>query len=196
MAKGKYNIIKGTANTDWLTGSYFEDDMIYAGDGNDYLFGHNGADRLYGQNGNDRLYGGSGNDILEGGEGADYLNGGSGSDTASYSYSSEGVTVNLLNNTASGGDAQGDSFYSVENLSGSNYRDYLYGSNSDNVIKGHGGNDTIKGGDGDDILYGGDGWGSSIYDDGWRRYGLWRCRQRHLSMQVRGLMIILAEQVR
>ncbi len=153
----KYNSIKGTSKTDWLTGSHFQDDIIYAAGGDDYLFGYNGNDRLFGQEGNDYLSGGTGNDVLDGGAGADRLYGGSGTDTADYQNSAAGVQVSLRHNTAYGGDAEGDSFSSIENLTGSGYRDTLKGSDVANVIKGLGGNDTIYGYDGDDRLEGGAG---------------------------------------
>lgn len=171
----KYSTIKGTSKSEWLSGSSLYNDIIYAGYGNDYLFGYNGDDKLFGQHGNDRLYGGSGNDLLDGGSGsdrlyggsgndifkggsgADYLNGGTGIDTADYSGAHSGVNVNLSTNTATGSWAQGDTFYSIENLTGSYYRDTLTGDNGANVIKGLGGDDVIEGFGGDDTLDGGTG---------------------------------------
>lgn len=62
----------------WLQSG--DDDIIYAGDGDDEAFGQGGDDALFGQRGNDGLNGGPGNDLLDGGAGNDYLIGGSGSD--------------------------------------------------------------------------------------------------------------------
>ena len=153
----KFNIIKGTSKNDWLVGSSLHNDYIIGGYGNDYLFGYNGDDILDGGQGNDRLYGGSGNDTFRGGTGADHLNGGSGIDTATYQNAHSGVTINLSTNTATGSWAEGDTFHSIENLTGSYYRDTLKGSSDANVIKGLGGNDTIYGYGGDDTLEGGTG---------------------------------------
>lgn len=68
---GNYDyVIKGTAFSDRLTGSY-GNDSIYGGAGNDTLTGGAGRDVLFGGDGNDLLYGGSGTDILTGGAGSD-----------------------------------------------------------------------------------------------------------------------------
>lgn len=42
--------------------------------------------------------------------------------------------VNLLANTASGGDAAGDTFLGIENLTGSAYADTLTGNTLDNML--------------------------------------------------------------
>ena len=100
------------------------------------------------------LKGGNGNDTLEGRGGADVLDGGAGADKASYASSVAAVTVNLTTNTASGGDAAGDKFSSIENLKGSAFADKLSGSAGDNRIWGGSGNDAIDGGLGNDNLAG------------------------------------------
>jgi Ca2+-binding RTX toxin-like protein len=83
-----------------------------------------------------------------GGAGADLLDGGDGVDTAVYSGSATGVSINLAAGTASGGDAQGDTLISIENLVGSNYDDILIGDAGDNVLTGGAGADIIDGGGG------------------------------------------------
>jgi len=67
------------------------------------------------------------------------------------------VTVSLLDNTASRGDAEGDVFSGFENILGSDFNDVLTGDAGANVISGWDGNDLILGEDGDDELDGGDG---------------------------------------
>jgi Ca2+-binding RTX toxin-like protein len=121
------------------------------------VFGQAGTDRLYSGAGNNRLFGGDGNDTLMGGAGADYLSGGLGSDRAAYTTSKAGITVSLANASLNTGDAKGDTFNSVENLTGSDFSDTLYGTNGVNVISGGAGNDTIKGYRGNDTLAGGSG---------------------------------------
>jgi Ca2+-binding RTX toxin-like protein len=139
-----------------LTGSNFNDNLT--GNNNiNVILGGNGSDTIYGLGGNDTLDGGAGNDSLYGGDGADYINGGSGNDTAVYTTSGVGVIVNLLINFAAGGEAQGDSFNSIENLSGSNFYDILAADDNNNIIWGNDGDDLLNGRGGNDIIYGGSG---------------------------------------
>ena len=110
-----------------------------AGSGDDNVTGNIADNVLEGRDGDDTLMGGHGNDTLIGGPGADALGGDAGLDTASYARSSTAVTVNLSDGTATGGDAEGDTFTSIENLSGSAFDDTLIGDSSDNVLEGAGG---------------------------------------------------------
>ncbi len=124
---------------------------------NDMLEGDGGVNRLVGRQGNDTLVGNAGDDILVGGSGVDILNGGDGVDTADYSDSWVGVTVNLLANTGVGGEAKGDTFISIENVSGSRFNDVITGDAGVNRLSGAAGADTLNGGAGNDILVGGAG---------------------------------------
>ena len=169
--------IQGTGNDDTLHGSIVGDCMVGWG-GNDTLYGGHGNDMLYGGRGNDYLDGGTGDDHLNGGAGADQLHGGSewhgrkydintrqyievvipgGSDTADYSSSGSGVTVNLATGVRSGGHAQGDTFTSIENVTGSAHNDALTGDNHSNVLRGGHGDDVLHGKAGGDVLDGGGG---------------------------------------
>jgi len=157
--------IRGRQGDDTLSGGD-GDDMLEGGAGQDDLFGGVGDDDLFGLLDNDMLYGGVGNDRLFGGLGADVMDGGLGIDTASYGASTEGVKVDLAANTASDGEAEGDSFVSIENLVGSAYADELIGNDLANDLQGRDGDDLIKGGagadallgeGGNDVLHGGDG---------------------------------------
>ena len=178
--------IKGMSGADMLYGGK-GDDTLYGGDGKD---GADAGDTLYGQIGNDVLNGGMGDDTLVGGAGADKLYGGrvgmaddAGMDTADYSMSPEGVVVDLkpadLNKdrrtdpdelrAGEGGDAEGDTYHDIQNLTGSDHADMLRGNVQDNLLMGGKGDDwddqkTAKvtegglfGGDGEDTLMGGDG---------------------------------------
>jgi Ca2+-binding RTX toxin-like protein len=138
-----------------LTGSIHAD-ALGGDDGANALDGLNGNDALKGYGGADSLQGGANDDTLDGGDGADALAGGSGSDTAAYAYSDEGVTVSLIDATAAGGDADGDTFDSIENLTGSSHVDWLEGDDDANVLGGASGNDWLKGLGGADSLAGGD----------------------------------------
>ena len=119
-----------------------------AGSGDDSVTGNVADNLLEGRDGADTLMGGLGNDTLIGGPGADALDGGEGSDAAAYTGSAAAVTVNLGTSTATGGDAQGDTFTSIENLAGSAFDDSLTGDASDNVLDGAAGADVLDGGDG------------------------------------------------
>jgi Ca2+-binding RTX toxin-like protein len=125
-----------------------EDDFIFAGDDND---------TVEGTENDDDLFGGDGNDILIGGDGADSLHGGAGNDRAQYSTASAGLTVDLLQSFRNTGDAAGDTFTQIENLSGSRFDDELGGDFGANTLIGSNGNDILRGRDGDDILRGGNG---------------------------------------
>ncbi|MGO1080372.1 calcium-binding protein [Inquilinus sp. CA228] len=120
----------------------------------DTLGGSDAADKLYGFDGADTINGNGGDDTLGGGTGGDKLDGGAGSDFANYQDSLAGVVVNLLADTASGGDAEGDQLDNIENLYGSSNADQLTGDNARNIIGGELGDDTLVGNGGDDALSG------------------------------------------
>ena len=90
------------------------------------------------------LIGNSGANVLIGGAGADWLNGGAGVDTASYATSAAGVAVSLATGIGSGGDAQGDHLFNIENLTGSNFDDTLEGNAGNNKLIGGAGIDTVS----------------------------------------------------
>jgi Ca2+-binding RTX toxin-like protein len=139
---------------------------VYGSGGFDLLFGSNvantlsgaaGGDWLDGRGGADVLEGGYGNDSLTGGSGGDVLNGGEDQDTAIYRESPAGVLVSLASGFATGGDAGGDTFISVEHLVGSEFGDFLLGDDGNNFLTGWGGSDSLKGFGGSDVLQGGEG---------------------------------------
>jgi Ca2+-binding RTX toxin-like protein len=109
------------------------------------------ADSLTGTGGANVLTGRDGSDTLDGRGGADTLNGGNGFDTATYAVSASGVVIDLTAGTGTGGDAQGDTLISIENLIGSNSVDALYGSVAANTLDGRGGADVLVGRGGNDI---------------------------------------------
>jgi Ca2+-binding RTX toxin-like protein len=196
---GIENLSGGTAG-DTLTGDG-SNNVLAGYTGNDTLVGGGGNDTLYGDgqiNWDPHGTGGSGpittfadvalldptlvdgNDVLEGGDGNDQLYGGGGSDTASYEHAGGGVSAGLGvgGSGGAGGAAGSDTFYSIENLTGSAYNDQ-FGGNADanilsggdghDILAGRAGNDTVIGGAGDDYLRGDD--GDDIIDggSGWDR---------------------------
>ncbi len=105
----------------------------------------------------DTLRGLGGNDALEGRAGADGLFGGINNDAASYAHAGSGLLANLTNPGVNTGDAAGDTYTSVENLTGSKFADTLTGNGLANTITGLAGADTLLGGRGADRLVGGPG---------------------------------------
>ena len=121
-----------------------------------------GADTLFGDNADNALFGRGGDDIFHGSAGADVMNGEADTDTAFYFASTASISISLAGGTGTGGDAQGDTLISIENLIGSNAAigvvnggDTLTGNDVSNFINGFGGEDTINGGLGNDSLFGG-----------------------------------------
>lgn len=165
----KKDKIHGTAGSDTIHGLGGSDTLL-GFSGSDTLFGDAGNDILNGSRGKDSLYGGQGQDTLIGGAGADKLYGGAGVDTASYETARSGVHALMTAASRSvfplSGDAKGDSFHSIENLTGSRFDDILSGNNSANVIRGGAGNDGLGGLGGVDHLYGGSGDDSLAGGDG------------------------------
>jgi Ca2+-binding RTX toxin-like protein len=125
------------------------------GGGGDTIIGAQAADVLSGGADDDTIVGAEGDDTVNGGAGGDSLNGGAGADTISFEGSSVGVSVRLDTGMATGGDAQGDSFTSFENILGSAYSDILIGSAGVNLLMaGPGGADILEGLGGADQLFG------------------------------------------
>ena len=141
-------------------------DTLFGGEGIDLLRGDDGDDVLHGDGGNDTLSGGAGDDTLFGGDGndrftsdagADAMYGGEGRDRVQYSTSDAGVTVNLIDQSQNTGDAVGDTFFSIEAVIGTDFRDVLVSGNEAQDLFGGAGNDSLLGAGGDDRLFGGDG---------------------------------------
>jgi len=132
-------------------------DLVYTVEN---VIGTNFNDYIIGSSVANSLEGGKGDDKFDGYSGADTFNGGEGSDWVYYDYSNSGVTVSLKDNTtdaaangATGGDAEGDRFVSIENIFGSSRADNLTGNNAANILNGYYGADTMRGEGGNDIYY-------------------------------------------
>lgn len=135
-------------NFGFLTATGFENLMGTQKD--DTLTGTDEANYIHAGNGNDFIYGLGGDDILDGGQGGDrvdHIDGGDGYDTVAYEleYYDEWLTVSLFNPSANTGAARGDTFVSIEAVSGSRQADTLIGDNNDNRLTGGGDNDVLDG---------------------------------------------------
>ena len=108
------------------------------------------------------MLGNSANNVLNGGRGNDSLIGGAGIDTANYSTATAAVTVDLINNRASGGLGT-DTLKSIERAVGGSAADSLIGNSAANKLNGGGGNDNLNGGLGKDSLTGSTGVDKFIY---------------------------------
>ena len=157
IASSRDTLLEGGAGKDFLTGNQ----------GADMLKGGSGQDRIWGGAGADRLWGETGNDVLRGGEGADMLVGGAGYDTADHADASGRVFADIASPAANAGDAAGDRYSSIENLTGGDFNDILNGNQAGNVLDGGAGNDALSGRSGADTLRGGDG-------NDWLDGGAWK----------------------
>ncbi|WP_234710621.1 M10 family metallopeptidase C-terminal domain-containing protein [Sinorhizobium arboris] len=145
--------IVGNSSSQTLNGGIGAD-KILAGGGNDTLFGNDGDDLLYGESGNDTILGGAGKDRLDGG---------TGNDTASYASATVGVKASLSSKSTNTNDAAGDTYFGIENLTGTRFADVLGGNAYVNILTGGEGSDILIGGAGGDKLYGGTGNDAASY---------------------------------
>jgi len=188
---GGLNFVDAGSGNDYVK-NYFEGgNDIFLGSGNDYYY-HTGTaiygdeyDIVSGGRGNDRFdvktlhsvyKGDSGNDTFRSVGYENTFNGGSGRDTIDYSLQDKvsgergrGIHVDLDKGFAESAPGREETLISIENVTGTNYRDTLIGTDGANVIKGRGGNDQLEGLGGNDRLYGGAGkdviYGDSGHDD-------------------------------
>jgi Ca2+-binding RTX toxin-like protein len=130
------------------------DDVLYGSAEGNILRGNGGNDLLAGRQGRDTLNGGAGDDTLQGGADADRLLGGMGVDMASYADATAGVRADLAGSVQNSGEAAGDTYAEIEDLSGTAVADWLAGDAAANRIWGLDGADHLIGRGGADALYG------------------------------------------
>jgi serralysin len=139
--------LKGSNNTDILVGD-FASNAILGGGGGDWIDGTYGTDYLYGEAGNDDI---ASRDL------ADVIDGGADFDTVRYDFATTGLQAYLYDSSQNSGFAAGDTYTSIEGMTGSYFADDLRGDANVNVIQGLGGADFIIGLGGGDLLVGGEG---------------------------------------
>ena len=150
------NLATGGTGGDAAGDTYFGIEATYGSDFDDTITGNTSSNELRGQDGDDTLDGGLGNDRLFGGAGADSLSGGGGADIAMYTVADAGVTLDLATG-GTGGEAAGDTYFSIEWVYGSDFDDSITGDSAGNRLEGRDGNDTLDGAAGNDRLLGGNG---------------------------------------
>ena len=144
---GDDNITLNASNSSNYVTSGAGNDVVTGSDGNDIIRAGDGDDTLLGGDGRDRLYGGAGEDHIDGGDGDQ--------DMINYFKSPEAISINLADETVTGGHGTGDTFTNIEDVSGTAFNDLIIGDDSDNYLSGgDGGFDTIHGGGGNDRLSG------------------------------------------
>ncbi|HYD68997.1 calcium-binding protein [Azospirillum sp.] len=114
-------------------------------------------DTLAGNQAINELFGGKGHDVLEGLGGDDKLSGGEGFDEATYAASAQGIIIDLATGTGQGGDAEGDTLFSIEKVTGSSQMDWLKGGSGNDFLAGGNGADVLWGRAGHDTMFGGAG---------------------------------------
>jgi len=131
-------------------------DEFVGGCGADVVFGGVGNDTLDGGGGDDVIFGGEGDDYIYGSHGIDFIDGGEGQDSLYFSYTTQGVNIDLSQGKIfNDGLGFSGEVYNVEKISGAFDNDVIIGSDS--------GHETIKTGYGDDILAGGAGSYDRLY---------------------------------
>ena len=136
----------GGTNDNWLRGQA-GDDSLDGGTGS-------GKDTLDGGFGNDMLIGNNGDDSLIGGRGNDTMNGGKNVDVVDYSKDAgwHGVSVNLANGLAEDTWGDIDTLIAIENITGTEFNDWIAGDKFANRLDGGLGDDTLTGGAGADAF--------------------------------------------
>lgn len=136
----------GTAEGDTLVNI----EEVVGSDHNDVFYGTGDSPV---QNQDNVFRGEAGDDTFIGDAGADTYNGGADTDTVDYRGSKGSVEVHLDTGTGQGGDAEGDTYQSIEDIHGSMAaHNNLWGSTDANEISSYGEYDRVYGLDGDDTI--------------------------------------------
>ena len=127
------------------------------------IFGTSGNDTLYGGTGPDKIYGGRGDDLIFASPEDTLIDSGAGVDTVSFLSSATGVRVELWDGglgvwpDTNPTTVRSNVLKNIENVTGSNYDDFINGSRAVNELDGGAGNDRLLAFGGGDFLTGGAG---------------------------------------
>ena len=110
---------------------------------------------VWGSAHNDTLIGNNEDNWFMGLDGADSFDGKGGFDIVTYYWSGSAITFDLTTPSNNTGEADGDTFTSIEWFMFTQHADNITGDATDNWLHGYWGHDTIKGLDGNDTLNGG-----------------------------------------
>ena len=122
------------------------------------------GDFITGNSQDNRIRGLGDYDWITGSDGNDTLDGGTGRDMVSYVFASGPVTVDLGAGQGLAGQASGDTYISIERVTGSIYPDLMFGSDGEDDFRGLGGYDWFVGsGGGKDRYDGGSGLDTVAY---------------------------------
>ena len=113
------------------------------------------GDYIQGDDQNNRLRGLGDYDWFVGSAGQDSYDGGTGRDMISYVASPDGVSVDLGRGRGLAGQAKGDTYTSIERVTGSVFSDLFYGSDGEDDFRGLGGFDWFVGSGGGKDRYDG-----------------------------------------
>lgn len=149
-----------------VEGTFGDEDLVLAGDGDDTVYASVGDDIVRGEGGDDLLFGGDGDDTIEGGTGHDEIETGSGLNVADGGDGNDSIYGGRDSDTITGGDDN-------DRLEGRNGDDRIEGGSGDDLVVGYdgvstktadttvaeddGSDDTLLGGDGNDTVLGGAG---------------------------------------
>ncbi|WP_139204742.1 calcium-binding protein [Jannaschia helgolandensis] len=150
---------------------------ITGGSGQDILSGFGGEDSLSGNSGDDILIGGAGSDLLDGGDDIDFVSFGQ----------EQAVDVDLLRGVGIGGEAEGDTYISIEGVVGTSQNDrFISSGTTTEYFAGGNGDDTfvLEGGVGTAVIWGGFGNDHIIFNgDGHSSYGILVVQVDNLTLE-------------
>ncbi|WP_147126481.1 hypothetical protein [Shimia ponticola] len=167
LIEGALEEWSGTSGNDVMDANFIDADGTSRSDLGQYIDAGDGNNRVYDGAGDDVVVAGSGKDKFFAGAGADSYDGGGGrNDLVDYRLSSEGLTINAIEASASTGIAAGDTFTNVEKIFGTDFDDIIVLGSGVTTARGGEGNDIIFDSDARDFMTGADGVDTFVFGAG------------------------------